>query len=1181
MSGHTQRIWALLAFFLFAFTSVSWSQSGLIVNEVSNGPTGSQEYIELLVIGPPCSNVDISNWIVDDNNGDFGAGGGNGIANGHIRFRNIPVWQNVPAGSIILLYNGADKNTNIVQADDPADANNDQVYILATSSTIIEFCVGAPINSNPNYACPGVYNFASLISWNGIGLRNSGDAAQVRMPNGAYFHGISWGANPGGPDNLNVAVGSGSGKNYFFINGQYTNVANFGDGAATLNETPGSPNSPANFLYIDSIQNQAITGGLFLGNDTTICQGNTVTLDAGASGGYLWSTSATTQTISVTTTGTYFVEAGPAGCLLKDTITVTVNTIPGPNLRPDTTLCPGDTIVLTADSGFVTYSWSTGSAAQAILALQADTFFISVTDTVGCIATDSVIIGPINPSVLDLGSDTTICLGDLFVLDAGATTGSYLWSSGATTQTISTDTAGTFFVESGPSTCLQFDTITVSVDTIVPVFLGNDTTLCDGTNLLIDAGASFTTYAWSNSTAFSSVLVSTPNTYQVTVTNSFGCTASDTIIIAYSNTPVLNLGADSSICPLDSLVLDPGLGFVSWNWSTGDTTPTVTINSTNFVSVTATDPFGCTATDQINIIQITNIPVSLGNDTGFCPAGGVVLTPGPGYAFYVWNTTEITASITVITAGQYAVTASNATGCFGIDTVNVIQTVPLVPQLGPDTMLCDVNPYVLNTGWPGTYLWQDGSTNSFFNVASTGLYWVELTANGCVARDSVNIISNNSPVFDLGPNVSICNIFPVTLDPGIGGAATFVWSTTETTPTILVNTSATYSVTITENGCSAIDSKTITFSAPPIVDLGPDTILCNLPFFTIHAGGPFDSYLWSTGGNGPFEGIPTTGQYWAEVSLGGCTDRDTINITFNPIPIVNLGADTVICGQIPQLLNPGNLGNYVWSTGDSTPTLLANSTGFYDVSVTLNGCTGSDQIYIDFFDHPGIDLGDDEVVCNDLAFPLDGGVADSVVWFNGSTDSNIFVFQSGTYTITGWLNSCQAFDTITLKFQTTPDSLDWVDQVLCPGEHLILDAGVNGGKAIFSWNTGSTDPLIVATEPGNYWVQMDNECGQVFQEITLEHSDCFSTLWIPNAFTPDDDQINDVWQIKGTNIKTIKTQLFNRWGELIWETTSMEETWDGKTNGQLVPLGVYVYRVRAIGDFGENHYEVGTVTVIR
>lgn len=250
------RLFMLGILFLVPFCRVHAQQ--LVVNEFSQGDAGAREYIELLVVGTrTCAGdscLDIRGWIIDDNNGWCGAGAGQGIATGHMRFPNDPNWSCVPYGSIILLYNSGDINLSVTLPPDPTDANNDNVYVVPSSSLLLENTSATPVSpSSAAYVYPAVA-YAAGGSWNTIGLANGGDAVVVTAPSnfGAAHYAIAYGSVSSGTATVYKSQ-SGAGKVYYLTDNQYNVSASYAVGDAPLDETPGVPNSPANAAWISSM----------------------------------------------------------------------------------------------------------------------------------------------------------------------------------------------------------------------------------------------------------------------------------------------------------------------------------------------------------------------------------------------------------------------------------------------------------------------------------------------------------------------------------------------------------------------------------------------------------------------------------------------------------------------------------------------------------------------------------------------------------------------------------------------------------------------------------------------------------------------------------------------------------------------------------------------------------------
>lgn len=233
------------------------ASEGLIINEWSNGPSGNQEFYEFVVAGQCGTLVDIRGYILDDNNATFTNPADydatpSGIAPGHFRFTYDPQWASIPVGSLIVVYNANEPNPAL-PADDPTDANNDSLYVVPHNSTLFESCTTFPATTAPDSTYSGcTYATALLTGWNPLSLRNSGDAIQVRQPDGTYYHGVSYGGSEmtGGPHSLKLFTGSGSGMCGWFNDGDFFDIANWSSGSVSGNETPGLPNNATNYAWL-------------------------------------------------------------------------------------------------------------------------------------------------------------------------------------------------------------------------------------------------------------------------------------------------------------------------------------------------------------------------------------------------------------------------------------------------------------------------------------------------------------------------------------------------------------------------------------------------------------------------------------------------------------------------------------------------------------------------------------------------------------------------------------------------------------------------------------------------------------------------------------------------------------------------------------------------------------------
>lgn len=266
--------------------TISELEPGLIINEFSNGPNGNKEYIELLVVGVPGTTIDIGGWILDDNNGDFTGGprSGTGIAPGYIAFEENCNWDQVPVGSIIVLYAGGDPNADVVAlGDDPNDENEDYLYVIGIDGAGIncsspiptdDYFEGndtAPDNGDDTYPAT-----TGEACWTYMGFRNDGDAVQLRRPDATFFQGISyWNGTTGAatpatnfsqanhplsaqyPGDAVFFSGNGANTVYSFdnaVSNDFNSLQNWTDGSAGTDQTPGAGNNTANTGFINNFR---------------------------------------------------------------------------------------------------------------------------------------------------------------------------------------------------------------------------------------------------------------------------------------------------------------------------------------------------------------------------------------------------------------------------------------------------------------------------------------------------------------------------------------------------------------------------------------------------------------------------------------------------------------------------------------------------------------------------------------------------------------------------------------------------------------------------------------------------------------------------------------------------------------------------------------------------------------
>ncbi|RQO32251.1 hypothetical protein DBR32_01175 [Taibaiella sp. KBW10] len=354
-----------------------------------------------------------------------------------------------------------------------------------------------------------------------------------------------------------------------------------------------------------------------------------------------------------------------------------------------------------------------------------------------------------------LGNDTTLCLGNSLSLNAGNTGSSYNWSTGATTQTITTATAGTYSVKvtNNTSGCFYSDTINVAVSPIPTVFLGNDTAICAGSNITLNAANSGSSYLWSTGATTQTIAATTAGSYWVRVTNAAGCQKRDTIQLTLNPLPIVNLGNDLILCAGSNTTLNAGNPGAAYLWNTGQTTQSITVTTAGSYWVRVTNAAGCAKRDTVQIAVSALPVVALGNDTTICADGSITLSAGNPGASYLWSTGATTQNITATTAASYWVRVTNNSGCVKRDTIQVAVSALPVVHLGNDTTICTGVSITLDAANPGnTYLWNTGATSQTITVQTADTYSVATTnMYHCVGTDSIAITVMPDPI-NLGFN---------------------------------------------------------------------------------------------------------------------------------------------------------------------------------------------------------------------------------------------------------------------------------------------------------------------------------------------------------------------------------------------------------------------------------------------
>ncbi len=639
----------------------------------------------------------------------------------------------------------------------------------------------------------------------------------------------------------------------------------------------------------------------------------------------------------------------------------------------------------------------------------------------------------------------------------------------------------------------------------------------------------------------------------------------DTVSIgfnAYYTAFEVGLGEDTTLCDGDSLELNAQLPGGVYLWHDGSTGPTFMVTDTGSYAVTVSVG-SCTVADTIEVEYQAFPVVDLGNDTVLCPYDSIVLDVYLLDANYNWSTGDTTSSITYIDSGEVWVEVS-IHGCASTDTI-VIDTVNIRANvLVEDTILCPNATMTLDATLNGSnYLWQDGTTNPTYPIDQAGIYSVIVFKEGCSVTDTMEVEYVLQINDIIGDDRIACEEDTIVLEVIQSGLDGISWSNGSVDSVRYVTSPGTYSVTINDRGCLFDDSIQASFKPLPIVDLGPDTAACQGTVIWLDVFNDGATYLWNTNYTSPFFPVAVSGTYKVTVTLDGCSVTDQIEVDIHPTPNLVLDEDVHFCeGDSFELTAKGpQNASFVWFDGSVGPNIMVYESGFYAVTVTKKGCTRSDSVEVAVHPIPQVELGEDQTGCEGTTVLLEPGLSGvEYQWQNGATDSVFLVTKAGKYWVVVSAGGCGTSDTFRFYTKAAPSLVDIHDTTICFGD--TFSYRQKDTNTTYLWNGSHNGYGQFVEGEGLFTVEGSNDCGWLRDSAYVSLVECDCRMYIPNAFSPFRDGINDVFEISyACEMDKFRITIYDRWGGKVFTSGDPAFQWDGVLTGSRIPVGVYTYRI--------------------
>lgn len=945
---------------------------------------------------------------------------------------------------------------------------------------------------------------------------------------------------------------------------------------------------------------------------------STITFTGTASGTafYNWNFGANSTVVSGSGAGPYSVTWSSAGTINislqindnhcpSNTATITLNQPPAivanVNVSPVTCASGNNGTVninVTGGTPQYSYQWSNTTGPP----FSAGVYNVTITDANSCNVTYPFTVTEPNPIVVIPNQTNLTCFqnnsGMATVNVSGGTgTYTYTWTNNVSnTETANNLAAGEYSVSIEDSNgCLVTNSFTLTepppvtiqtISTVNPTCYG----LCNGMIHIAGNGgiSSSYSYLWSNGSSNATNNSLCANTYYVTVSDVNNCSTTGTYTLTEPAQVIANISSVSNVlcygnCTGSATVeISNGLPPYSYTWSNNTNNATANNLCVGSYNVTVFDVNGCTATANATITEPAQLTIDVNNIIavqcyGDCNGSASVSSSG-GTPPYTYNWSSGTPNLPTnnnLCAGTHFVTVTDANGCSTTSVAMVPQPSELViTNISKTDLTCNgSNDGTINvsiTGGVGTWYFSIGNvtdTINEFNNLAAGDYTVTVTdSRGCTKTGSITINEPDPLIVSAQNFYSICNGEWAYLNANATGGTpnyTFYWNGNPGNSSIGVQptTNSTYTVSATDShGCTS-NTVTIyiTVSAPLVVDVtaspnnicpGKEVLLT--PSMSAGGGPPYLITLEDgTVVTPPVSIYPQQSGYYVLYvrDVCGSIAHDSVYITVHPLPLVQFSSDTVSgCEPLtvtfhPQVSSPGQ--SYVWNFGDGSqseisfdqnPVHTFNNDGLFDITLTITSSHGCVNTYTH---HDMIRV----YPTPDARFvftPLVPSIIDpEVIFTNLSTDANMYIWSFGD----GDSSNAQ-------------NPYHWYHHI---GNYLV--------------------ELIAITNFGC------KDTARSYITIRDEY-----TFYAPTYISPDNDDLNDVFYVVGNGItaKNFKMYIYDRWGEIIYETDKYDPLnpqkygWDGRAkNNKEVPIGTYTWLVKYTDPSNVQHYKSGAITVIR
>jgi gliding motility-associated-like protein len=830
---------------------------------------------------------------------------------------------------------------------------------------------------------------------------------------------------------------------------------------------------------------QSSSLGVAISGDLSFCEGGSTILDVGPGyTSYEWEEGQETASIEVTAAGTYSVTVTNAtGCSGETSVVVEELALPEPVITGDFGICENGSTILSISDSYDGYLWPDGSTNPTYEVTEEGVVSVVVTDSNGCQGWGEATISIIPPEPISISGTFEVCEGGTTELTASGSFASYAWSNGDSGQTITISELGIYTVTG--TTAAGCESISEEVEvTLQPTVISitGDIAFCEGTSTTLNVTPGFDTYNWSNGLSGESLEFTEPGIYTVTASSSTGCFAEAEVeLMTYPSTSVSIVGS-TSYCPGGAAELSSDGVFESYLWSDMSDGSDLTVTSEGLYGLTVTDSNGCEASDEINVVEQEELNPVISGDLFYCEGGSTSLDVGSSYATYAWSTSDDTQTAEVLMPGEVTVFVTDAFGCSGQASAEVVENPNPVFAIDGEDYFCsgDTASVFVNDIYE-TYSWSDGTTEASTATNTPGILQLTVTdINGCAGSASFEVEEMALPVPGISGALSYCPDLETTLF-GEAGFESYEWTGGVQGTTLAVNTPGDYELTIEDAfgcvGTNMVTVQTFITADPQITGV---TDFCPGDNTTLEVSNSFESYSWSNGGLNADIMVDEASIFDVVVTdINGCETTGSIETSIFVVagPVIT-GGDAFCSGDNVQLDAGAGFMDYNWSSTDETQMITVTTGDQYTVTVTDgNGCETESSYLVTENQIPEVNIGGSSSYCIGSFTTLNAGaVYDTYVWSTGSDQSSIDVSSAETFSLTVTDEfGCQGEGAVDVTEDTELNPVISGPLDYCETTNTTLDAG--SGFATYVWSDSSGSSTLTVNTPGIYGVTVTDAGG--------------------------------------------------------------------------------------------------------